>query len=63
MAIFQHNNKFMYTFVYTHQKNFKNRTIPQPPHEGALSLFSLLFFIRFFRKLGSNRKPISLFLS
>ena len=34
-----------------------------PPYEGALSLFSLLFFVRFFRKLGSNLNLISLFLS
>lgn len=34
-----------------------------PPYEGALSLFSLLFFVRFFRKLGSNLNLMSLFLS
>lgn len=48
------------------KKNPHNRTIPQPPHEGALSLFSLLFFIRFFRKLGSISKlyePVSIFTS
>ena len=36
---------------------------PTPPYEGALSLFSLLFFVRFFRKLGSNLNLMSLFLS
>ena len=53
----------MYTFVYTRKKNFENRTIPQPPYKGALSLFSLLFFVRFFRKLGSIFSFMSLFLS
>ena len=54
---------FVYLFVYTRKKNFENRTIPQPPYKGALSLFSLLFLVRFFRKLGSIYGFISLFLS
>ena len=48
---------FVYLFVYTRRKNFNNRTTPQPPHEGALSLFSLLFFCVFFRK-WEQRDPV-----
>ena len=63
MAIFQHNNKFMYTFVYTHQKKLQEPHNPPTPSRGGFVFVFPFVFHPFFPKVGKQSQtyePVSI---